>query len=333
MFTPAMLVLAGLSFASSPWADRTEPLAVPAVQPTDAVVSGAAEAELNGTNAAVRQPGPQFSFSVVASGLNQPIGIAVHGGGTVYFTEVPTPGIPGSMGGMNAVKVIELESGAISTLSSGEPEPLNLALSQEGVPAWTCRTAGVILTLDDMGDRVPLLTGLLNPTGIAMNRDAVYFTQIPTPGVPGTQGGSNTTNSYDGTTIATLTTGEPEPYDIAVSSDGTAYWTCRSAGVILTRSPEGAVQLVLGGLSAPTGIALDEVGGALYFTEVPTPGVPGSAGGMNTVNRIDLSTGTREVLNSGDPEPTDIAVASNGRIYWTCTSAGVIVEGRRTRGR
>jgi glucose/arabinose dehydrogenase len=327
MITPAMLVLAGLSFASSPWAQPTSPAA-----PADAKVARSADPTLSDA-AAVRAPQPRFTFSVIASGLNQPVGIAVHGGGTLYFTEVPTPGVPGPMGGMNSVKTLDLESGDITTLSAGEPEPLNIAISQQGRPAWTCRTAGVILTIDEMGDRVPLLTGLMRPTGIAMNRDALYFTQVPTPGVPGTQGGTNTTNSYDGSTIETLTTGEPEPYDITVAQDGTAYWTCRSAGVILTRSPEGAVQLVLGGLSAPTGIALDEVGGALYFTEVPTPGVPGSAGGMNTVNRIDLATGTREVLNAGDPQPTDIAVASNGRIYWTCTSAGVIVEGRRTRGR
>jgi hypothetical protein len=73
----------------------------------------------------------------------------------------------------------------------------------------------------------------MNPTGIAMNRDAVYFTQVPTPGVPGPQGGTNTTNAYDGTTIHALTTGEPEPYDIAVASNGRIYWTCTSAGVIV----------------------------------------------------------------------------------------------------
>jgi hypothetical protein len=37
------------------------------------------------------------------------------------------------------------------------------------------------------------------------------------------------------------------------------------------------------------------------------------------------------VINQGDPEPTDVAVARNGRVYWTCTVAGVIVEARLRR--
>ena len=33
------------------------------------------------------------------------------------------------------------------------------------------------------------------------------------------------------------------------------------------------------------------------------------------------------VIHEGDPEPTDIA--RNGNVYWTCTSACVIVEAKR----
>ena len=34
-----------------------------------------------------------------------------------------------------------------------------------------------------------------------------------------------------------------------------------------------------------------------------------------------------------DPEPTDVAVARNGNLYWTCTSAGVIIEAKRRGAR
>jgi hypothetical protein len=51
-------------------------------------------------------------------------------------------------------------------------------------------------------------------------------------------------------------------------------------------------------------------------------------GGSNKVNELDLETMTLTVVDFGDPEPTDVAVARNGRIYWTCSSAGVIVEAR-----
>lgn len=276
----------------------------------------------------------QFSFSVIAANLDHPTGIAVRGAGTVYFTEVPTPGVPGPMGGHNRVSVLNLGSGKIRTISMGEPEPLNIGLDKTGQPYWTCRTAGVILTVDRTGNRMPFLTGLSEPTGIDVGHDGlVYFTQIPTPGMPGSMGGMNTTNVSDGKVVMVLTLGEPEPYDIAVSRDGTTYWTCRSAGVILKRAPGGQVSLVMDNLLAPTGIALDELGAKLYFTDVPTPGMPGSMGGMNTVNVIDLTSGVRTVVHQGDPEPTDVAVAANGNIYWTCTSAGVIVEGRRIGGR
>ena len=40
----------------------------------------------------------------------------------------------------------------------------------------------------------------------------------------------------------------------------------------------------------------------------------------------DLSSGDLTLVHAGDPEPTDITVARNGRLYWTCSSAGVIVE-------
>ena len=43
----------------------------------------------------------EFELRVVAFGLASPTGIAVRGNRTVYFTEVPTPGVAG---GMNAVK-------------------------------------------------------------------------------------------------------------------------------------------------------------------------------------------------------------------------------------
>jgi hypothetical protein len=67
----------------------------------------------------------------------------------------------------------------------------------------------------------------------------------------------------------------------------------------------------------------------LCFTEVPTPGVPGNAGGQNRVNALDLGP-----VRACDP-PRGSGThgcrrARNGNVYWTCTSAGVIVEAKRT---
>ncbi len=263
-----------------------------------------------------------YRFRVVADGLSRPLGLTVDGSETIYFSQVPTPGVPG---GANSVVKFDLDSGEFTVLHQGEPEPTNLALDRDGNLYWTCKSAGVILVQDEDGAARVFLRGLNQPSGIAVGRRGeVYFTEVPTPGIAG---GANDVVVFDGVTQTVLHTGEPEPVDIAVAKDGTIYWTCRTAGVILAQS-HGVTRVLASGLDHPTGIALDHKGEQLYFTEVPTPGVPGSAGGRNTVSRLDLTSKRIAVIHRGDPEPTDVAVARNGNVYWTCSSAGVIVEAR-----
>ncbi len=266
---------------------------------------------------------PRYRFSVVASGLDRPVGITVESSETVYFTLVPTPGVGG---GANGVAKLDLETGAITMLHVGEPEPTNIVIDNQGDLYWTCKSAGVILKQTEEGATSLFLGGLEQPSGIAVSkRGNVYFTEIPNPGVPGA---GNRVSVTDGNTKVILHQGEPEPTDIVVSRNGSLYWTCKSAGVILRRA-HGETSVLVAGLNHPVGIALDHKGETLYFTEVPTPGVPGSAGGQNRVNALDLATKTVRVIHEGDPEPTDVAVARNGNVYWTCTSAGVIVEAKR----
>lgn len=266
----------------------------------------------------------EYRLRVVASGLHRPVGIAVAGSETIYFTEVPEPGVGG---GANGVFALDLESGEVTTVHQGEPEPTNIALGRRETLYWTCKSAGVILRARQ-GETSLVLDGLHEPSGIAVGRRGlVYFTEVPMPGVPG---GANGVSVFDGTTKTILHMGEPEPTDIVVTRDGQLYWTCKSAGVILTQF-RGETQVLLSDLDSPVGIALDHKERALFFTEVPTPGVPGSAGGRNSVKRLDLRTHEISIVNLGDPEPTDVAVARNGRVYWTCTIAGVIVEARLRR--
>lgn len=265
-----------------------------------------------------------YELRVVASGLQRPLGIAIAGSETIYFTQVPQPGVGG---GANGVFALDLESGEVTTLHQGEPEPTNIALDTDDNVYWTCKSAGVILRAID-GQTSTLLNGLHQPSGISVGRRGeVYFTEIPMPGVPG---GTNAVSVFDGSRKTIVSMGEPEPVDVVVRRDGRLFWTCKTAGVILTRF-NGQTSLLLSGLGNPVGIALDHKGRSLFFTEVPTPGVPGSEGGRNSVKRVDLATMQIETINNGDPEPTDVTVARNGRVYWTCTIAGVIVEAQLRR--
>jgi DNA-binding beta-propeller fold protein YncE len=169
------------------------------------------------------------------------------------------------------------------------------------------------------------------PVGIAVEgSETVYFTEVPDPGVGGGNGVSSL--ELDTGVVTQLNSGEPEPTDVAVARNGDLYWTCKTAGVILRRS-YGKVSVFRDNLNHPSGIAIDHEGETLYFTEVPTPGVAGDQGGKNRVRAIDLRTGALRTIHPGDPEPTDVAVARNGNLYWTCTSAGVIIEAKRRRGR
>ena len=274
-----------------------------------------------------------YDFEVVARNLQRPTGITVFGSRhnrNLAFTQLPTPGIPGSMGGKNTVDVLNLRSGRSTQLAFGEPEPTNIAYEDRGLLYWTCKSAGVIVKFNlRNGNLEPVLTGLEKPSGIAIGGvGEIYFTQLPTPGINGANGGRNSVDVFIQDRMFNLTKGEPEPTDIAANECGDTYWTCKSAGVILTRNNRGKVALVLNNLDKPTGIALDEDSRNLYWTEVPTPGVSGANGGRNKVWRLDLKSGVKTLVHEGDPEPTDIAVANDGTLYWTCSSAGVIVQAK-----
>ena len=264
-----------------------------------------------------------YTVKVLASGLDKPTGIAFDDD-VIYFTEVPTPGVTG---GMNAVKKLDLEDGSITILHMGEPQPVNITVGRDGTIYWACLSAGVILKQDENGVTTYFLTGLNKPSGIAIDtKGTVFFTEVPMPGV---SGGTNGVFSSDGVTIQTLHMGEPEPVEITVARNGDLYWACRSAGVILWRSAQdGIVRMLLTGLSKPTGITIDRKGRNLYFTEVPTPGVSGADGGSNKVSKYDLRTGQTSLVHFGDPQPNAVAVARDGAVYWTCTSAGVILRAR-----
>ena len=277
-------------------------------------------------DASAAQPAREFTTTVVARGLHRPTGLVAGADDEIYFSEIPSPGVP--MAG-NAVKMLDLEDGTITTLHEGEPEPTNLALDHCENLYWTCKSAGVILERDGKGVTTPLLKNLLKPSGIALDRKGnVYFTQLPTPGVAGPAGGKNTVSAFDGTNTEVLHEGEPEPTDIASGKRGDIYWTCKSAGVILEQDIDGKTSVLLSGLTKPTGIALNRKGTLLYWTEVPTPGVAGAAGGRNKVWELNLRTKVKTLVHSGDPEPTDVTVDRDGAVYWTCSSAGVIVEAK-----
>src|SRR5258708_34935080 len=89
-----------------------------------------------------------YQTRVVVHGLTRPTGIVAQGSKTLYISQLPTPGVKG---GQNTVDKISLRTGRITNLATGEPEPTNLALDKHGNLYWPCKTAGVILERDQLG--------------------------------------------------------------------------------------------------------------------------------------------------------------------------------------
>jgi hypothetical protein len=175
-------------------------------------------------------------------------------------------------------------------------------------------------------------TGLNQPVGLTASAlgdsDTLYFTEIPQAAEQGLGiNGSNTVSKLTISTgdVAVLNRGDPQPSNVVQDAQGNLYWTSSSPGLIVMQSPSGQCAPLLWGLDYPLGIALDATGQNLYYTERPTPGVAGANGGQNKVWQLNLATQARTLLNTYEPAPTDIVVAKNGDIYFTCQSAGVII--------
>jgi sugar lactone lactonase YvrE len=275
-----------------------------------------------------------YEVNPIATGLNQPVGIAASALGdssTLYFTEMPQAAMGVGTSGSNTVSKLSLSTGDVSVLNRGDPQPTNLVQDAQGNLYWTSRAPGVIMMQSPSGDCAILAWGLQQPIGIALDAAGgnLYFTEDPTYGVAGVNGGENRVSRLNLVSGArtVLNALDPAPWNIAIGNNGDAYFTCKSAGVIIHQ--DGITQkqsFLLTGLQQPTGIALDPAGENLYYTEVPTPGVAGANGGGNTISKYNLASGTTTLVHSGDPYPNNLAVAPNGNIYWTCTSAGVILE-------
>lgn len=272
-----------------------------------------------------------YKVEILREGLERPTGIMASRWNTIYYSEIPEPGVHG---GANKVSALNLRSGQTRVLSEGEPNPVNISVDTRGSVYWACQTAGVILKYTRHGGKSVFLgdpTGadpvIYSPTGLDVDRNGdVVFTELIDPGTKG----ANMVSVSDGTNISTISDSEPAPTDIVIGYDGTAYWTCATAGVILKRSPAGVISLLLDGLKNPTGIDLDTKGQRLYWTEIPTPGVGGDESG-NTINEINLKTMKRTVVATGFPQPQDVTVTRDGTVYWTCQKAGVIARAKPVR--
>lgn len=265
------------------------------------------------------QPGASASFTYqeVASGLASPSGIAFGGANTLVVSQAPAAPQDASIAKIN------LRTGSILLQGAGPAVRDGFAANHAGRLYWVDAAKGALMT-QGSGDQAPVILhagGMLPTTTLAVDSaDRVYLA-----GSAPSSSGVAAVVVRGSSVTAIPDAGGPEKTALAAGSAGDLYWTSRASGLIYHRAPDGSGSVVLSGLNAPQGLALDTGENILYFTEVPTPGVAGSAGGRNTVNALDLASLKRTVIHSGDPQPAGVAVAPNGNVYWTSTSRGVVM--------
>ena len=112
---------------------------------------------------------------------------------------------------------------------------------------------------------------------------------------------------------------DPNPCNLTSDLFGNVYWTCTSANVIVRRTQFGAgtTSVLLRGLKSPFGIDVPLIlPNVIYFTEVPTPGLPGSSEGKNNVSvAIKLFSSYLQFQLSGRRTRTRRCCS---RLGWNC---------------
>lgn len=169
---------------------------------------------------------------------------------------------------------------------------------------------GTIHRANDNGSSpTTLVSGLAGPYGLAVDGvgGRMYWTN------PGTSAVGIQSASLDGSGVQTLV--QPfGAFGIDIDPAGAKLYVAISTSPDSIRRANlngtGLETLVTAGLSAPQGIALDVVGGKMYWTDL--------GNGNGTVNRANLDgTDVETLVNGGLQNPTGIELdLVNGKIYW-----------------
>ncbi|QRN95868.1 hypothetical protein JRI60_43635 [Archangium violaceum] len=201
--------------------------------------------------------------------------------------------------------VMKLMKG-FTLLASGQQGPAHFAVDATGV-YWTNTTGGTVMkSYSDTGMVVSLISGLAQPTGIAVDAtSSIYWT-----------------NRGDGTVMKAnpfghnpmqLASGQNQPTGL-VADATSVYWTNSGDGTVMKVGLNGGTPTPLAsGQNQPTGIAVDAT--SVYWTN----------SGDGTVMKVGLNGGTPTPLASGQNQPNGI-VADAASVYWTNSGDGTVMK-------
>jgi len=256
---------------------------------------------------------PILSVALPAGTL--PEGLATDAGGKVYWAEAATSGA--------RVQRAAPTLGGITTLVSGGSVLRGIAIDDvAGMIYWTTSNLATGSSirrsaLDGSGVTTILSLGAIaNPRGIAVDHAGgkLYWADFDQDAIY--------TANLDGSSMAwvTLPSGS-HPYGVAFNpSTSQLFWTEYAGKIRRVDSFGGPQTALLGGLSNPTYITLDPVGGQLYWSEGGAGNqhiyVGPMTGGSRTALALPLTTygglafQTNGIVSTPDaPLPGDFALA------------------------
>jgi len=257
-----------------------------------------------------------YNYRVIVSGLANPTDIRLGGDRGLYIAQRPAAPRDASL------SKVDLGSGELTQIGTGPAVLSGFAVTRSGRIFWVDGAKNALMTQENpsASPKVVETNRALTATTITVDgSDRVYVARA--------RSGADMASVMvrGGEAISIRDTGGPPKTALVAASTGDLYWTSKEDGSIYHLGPDGRGSLVLAGLDKPQGIALDPEEENLFFTEVPTPGIAGESGGRNTVNVLDLATKRRAVIHAGDPQPTGVAAAANGTVYWSSTSRGLVM--------
>ena len=223
------------------------------------------------------------TVTTLASGFNDPEGVAVDISGNIYFTD------------KDGVYRMDSNGGNIIPLGSGFSWAWGIALGSGNIYVAN-QGDNSIKRMDLNGNNIITLgSGFSNPAGIALSGGYIYVADSD----------HNAIKRMDssGGSITTLGSGFSYPYGIALSS-GYIYIADSGHNAIKRMNTDGSNIITLGsGFYNLMGVAVDSSGN-IYVADT----------GNNAIKRMDSSGNNIITLGSGF-RPQGVAVDSSGNVY------------------
>jgi len=248
---------------------------------------------------------PAGVATLVASGLNQPYGVAIDAAGNVYISDSHN----------NAIKEWHFPAGNVTTnVSTGLSGPTGVAVDSAGNVYFADTGKNAIkewhFPAGNVTTNVP--TGLNGPTGVAVDGAGnVYFADT----------GNNAIKEWHasaGNVTTNVSSGLSGPTGVAVDGAGDIYIADSGNHAVKEWDASGGsiISLVSFGLNRPSGVAVDGSGNVFI-----------SQTNNNAIEEWHAAAGTFTTnVPAGSNTPAGVAVDDAGNLYISVTSSNAVKE-------